>query len=425
MIQKIARIEAREILDSRGNPTVEVAAVSTDGKHAWASVPSGASTGEHEAHELRDGDQSRYGGKGVLGAVANVNGEITQRLLEADLDVTEQVKIDELMIELDGTPNKSRLGANAILGVSLAVARLASQARGIKLYQYIAELAERDEDSLSLPVPMFNIINGGKHADSGLAIQEFKVVPRGISGYAEQLRAGSEIFYALESLLGSKGLSTGVGNEGGFAPKLKSNEQALCLIEQAMRAAGYEPGRDVGIAIDAAANSFWDGDKGKYILTPENREVTADELVATYQGWAQKYSLFSVEDGLDENDWEGWTAMQREIGGELMSIGDDLLVTNVARLQKAIESEACSAVLIKPNQIGTLTETLDCMALASAHNMPTVVSHRSGDTCDDFIADLAVGAGAQFIKSGATSRAERTAKYNRLLGINAQIDTGV
>ncbi len=417
MTQKIAQIEAREILDSRGNPTVEVVAVSSGGLHAWASVPSGASTGEHEAHELRDGDEARYDGKGVLDAVANVNGEIAQNLIEAELDVTNQEEIDERMIELDGTPNKSRLGANAILGVSLAVARLGAQAKGVKLYQHIAQLAGRDDSRLSIPMPMFNIINGGKHADSGLAIQEFKVVPRGIEGYAEQLRAGSEIFHALQRLLSSKGFSTGVGNEGGFAPKLVSNEQALCLIEQAMRAAGYEPVTDAGIAIDAAANSFWDSQKGKYILTPENREVTASELVEVYQSWAQKYSLFSVEDGLDENDWDGWVAMQEKIGGELMSIGDDLLVTNVVRLQRAIDAGACSAVLIKPNQIGTVTETLDCMALADANGMPRIVSHRSGDTCDDFIADLAVGAGAQFIKSGATSRAERTAKYNRLLAI--------
>lgn len=421
MTQKIAQIVACEILDSRGNPTLEVTVVAENGQRAWASVPSGASTGEHEAHELRDGDESRYNGKGVLTAVANVNDVIAPMLIASGVDVTQQQVIDARMIELDDTPNKSGLGANAILGVSLAVCRLGAIVRGVKLYEHIAHLAEHDKQELSLPMPMFNIINGGKHADSGLAIQEFKVVPRGIDGFGEQVRAGAEIFHALQKRLADEGFRTGVGNEGGFAPQLESNEQALEMIEWAVRDAGYEPGVDTFIAIDAAANSFWDTQTGKYILTPENRVVSASELVAMYREWASKYSLFSVEDGLDENDWDGWVAMQQEIGGELMSIGDDLLVTNAARLQKAIDLGACSAVLIKPNQIGTVTETLACMALADAHNMPTVVSHRSGDTCDDFIADLAVGAGAKFIKSGATSRSERTAKYNRLLAIQSQI----
>ncbi len=415
---KVTKVTAREILDSRGNPTVEVAVEAGDIR-AWASVPSGASTGEHEAHELRDGDKDRYNGQGVLTAVKNVEEEIAPAV--CGMDVTDQKAIDEKMIALDGTPNKSRLGANAILGVSLAVCRAGAQARGAKLYEHIAYIAGYDED-FSLPVPMFNVINGGKHADSGLSIQEFKVVPKGVAGFAEQVRAGAEIFHALKKRLEAEGQRTGVGNEGGFAPRLESNRAALGVIEDAARDAGYEPGEDIFLAIDAAANSFYDVDAQAYDLRPEGVSAQPQALVALYREWADKHALFSVEDGLDENDWSGWANMRKELGERLMLIGDDLIVTNVERLQRAIDEDVCTAVLIKPNQIGTVTETLETMQLAAKHNMNRIVSHRSGDTCDNFIADLAVGTGAEFIKTGAPSRSERTSKYNRLLAIAATVE---
>ncbi len=416
---KITHVSAREILDSRGNPTVEVTVEAEGGLRAWASVPSGASTGEHEAHELRDGDKARYDGKGVLTAVKNVETELAQ--VAVGMDATDQRAIDEAMIACDGTPNKSRLGANAILGVSLAVCRVGAQARGVKLYKHIAHLAGRDEQALSLPVPMFNVINGGKHADSGLAIQEFKLVPRGVESFAEQVRAGAEIFHALQRRLEAEGYRTGVGNEGGFAPQLESNSAALQAIEDAARDAGYKPGKEVFLAIDAAANSFYDANAGVYDLQPEGVSAQPQALIALYREWIEKHALISIEDGLDENDWEGWRAMREQLGDSVMLIGDDLIVTNAERLQRAIDVRACTAVLIKPNQIGTVTETLKTMALGAKHGMNRIVSHRSGDTCDDFIADLAVGAGAEFIKSGAPSRSERTAKYNRLLLIEKQI----
>ncbi len=418
MTQKITQIKAREILDSRGNPTLEVTVTSSEGLRAWASVPSGASTGEHEAHELRDGDKSRYDGKGVLKAIANVNGELAENLIEARIDVTDQKSIDARMNELDGTPSKSRLGANAILGVSLAVCRLGAMVKGVKLYEHIADLIGRRVVDLKLPTPMFNIINGGKHADSGLAIQEFKVVPRGIEDFAEQVRAGAEIFHALQKRLIAENFRTGVGNEGGFAPRLSGNEQALTTIVAAIEDAGYEPGKEVFLAIDAAASSFFDSDTGLYNLTPEGVGLSAQSLTALYRQWIDKHHLISVEDGLEENDWEGWSEMNKSLGSEAMVVGDDLLVTNVKRLKEAIDRRACNAALIKPNQIGTVSETLSCIALAHSENMTTIVSHRSGDTCDNFIADLAVGAGSAFIKSGAPSRSERTSKYNRLLAID-------
>lgn len=415
----IAKVTACEILDSRGNPTVEVMVTTDEGKTAWASVPSGASTGAHEALELRDGDKTRYGGKGVLTAVANVNGPIADAV--CGMDPTDQRAVDDAMIALDGTSGKSRLGANAILGVSLAVARVGAMTKNVKLYQHIADLAGRSDAVLAAPMPMFNIINGGAHADSGLSVQEFKVVPRGIVSYPEQLRAGSEIFHALEKILTAEGHRTGVGNEGGFAPQLPGNAQAMATICDAIRAAGYEPGQDVAIALDVAASEFYDADADLYEVKPEGLHATAQSLVALYREWAGKYPLMSVEDGLREDDWIGWAAMNETIGGDLMLIGDDLLVTNVTRVQQAIDAKACNAVLIKPNQIGSLSETLDCMKLAHNNGMRCVVSHRSGDTCDDFIADLAVGAGAAFIKTGAPSRSERTSKYNRLLAIDAQL----
>ncbi len=416
----ITKIDAREILDSRGNPTIEVTVTADGGLRAWASVPSGASTGEHEAHELRDGDMHRYGGKGVLKAVRNILEEIAPAII--GMDVADQRAIDEKMIALDGTPNKARLGANAIVGVSLAVCRVGAQARGRKLYEHIADLADRTDAPLTMPVPMFNVINGGKHADSGLSVQEFKVVPKGVDGFAAQVRAGAEIFHALQKRLEAEGHRTGVGNEGGFAPHLESNRAALGIIEDAARDVGYMPGKDVFLAIDAAANSFYDAHAGAYDLRPEGVSAQPQALVALYREWATKHALFSVEDGLDENDWDGWRMMRQELGDTLMIIGDDLIVTNVTRLQRAIDEDACTAVLIKPNQIGTVTETLATMALGARHGMNRIISHRSGDTCDDFIADLAVGAGAEFIKSGAPSRSERTAKYNRLLAIATMIN---
>ncbi len=422
-MEKLTHITAREILDSRGNPTVEVTVRTDGGTMAWASVPSGASTGVHEAHELRDGDPQRYNGAGVLTAVRNVTETIAPAL--RGMDVTQQRAIDEAMIALDGTPNKQSLGANAILGVSLAVARAGAIARGIHLYEHIALLSGYTDDAHSLPIPMFNIINGGKHADSGLSIQEFKVVPRGVRTYAEQLRAGSEIFHALQTRLTALNLSTAVGNEGGFAPRLESNAAALALIEDASRDAGYTPGTETVIAIDAAAHSFVTAESGTYDLKPEGMALSAQSLIALYREWSQKYSLFSVEDGVDEDAWEDWTLLREQLGDTVMVVGDDLLVTNVQRLRRAIRERACTAVLIKPNQVGTLSETLDTMALARENDMQCIVSHRSGDTCDDFIADLAVGARAEYIKTGAPSRAERTAKYNRLLWISQQIEQGV
>ncbi len=410
----ITSITAREILDSRGNPTVEVTVAAGDVR-ARASVPSGASTGAHEAHELRDGDEARYGGKGVLRAVGYVNGEIAAAL--RGRDVTDQRGIDAAMITLDGTPNKARLGANAILGVSLAVARVGALVRGKHLYEHIADIAQRTVDAEAFPVPMFNVINGGKHADSGLSIQEFKVVPRGVRGFAAQLRAGSEIFHALQKRLAAEGYRTGVGNEGGFAPRLESNDTALTVIEAAARDAGYVPGEEVFLAIDAAANSFYNAQSGTYDLKPEGVVQSPQAMIALYKEWSRTHALFSVEDGLDENDWDGWRTMCAALSDDLMLVGDDLLVTNPVRLRDAIVRRACTAALIKPNQIGTLSETLETMAIAHDAGMQCIVSHRSGDTCDDFIADLAVGAGAAFIKAGAPSRSERTAKYNRLAWI--------
>ncbi len=416
---KIEKIKAREILDSRGNPTVEVTVKLADGVEATAGVPSGASTGAHEALELRDGDENRYHGKGVLGAVENVNTIIAEAIV--GMDAKKQEEIDYKMIELDGTKNKSKLGANAILGVSLAICRAQAQSENLPLYRYIANLFSFKANKFQT-VPMFNIINGGEHADSGLSIQEFKLVPRGIENYAEQLRAGSEIFHTLKKNLSGAGYSIAVGDEGGFAPKLESNSQALELINSAISDAGYIPGKNVFIALDAAANSFYDEENKQYLLKPENENLSKENLINLYNEWIDGFNVMSVEDGLFEGDWEGWRLMNEKIGGKVMTIGDDILVTNVERLKKAIQENACNAVLIKPNQIGSLTETIECMKLAKKNNMKTIISHRSGETTDDFIADLAIGAEADFIKSGSLSRGERICKYNRLLQINESIE---
>lgn len=415
---KIQNVKAREILDSRGNPTVEVEVILEDGNIGVAAVPSGASTGSHEALELRDNDENRYGGKGVLKAVENVNEKIAEVVIGVDAD--DQESIDKKMIDLDGTENKTNLGANAILGVSLAVCRASAKSQGKELYSHIADTFGFKADKFKT-VPMFNIVNGGEHADSGLCIQEFKLVPRGVKGYAEQLRAGSEIFHALKKILSSRGLSTAVGDEGGFAPKMESNSQALETINQAIEEAGYKSGEEVFIALDAAANSFYEADSEQYFLKPENEKINKENLINLYKEWIDKYNIISVEDGLQEEDWEGWRTMNEKLGDGIMNIGDDLLVTNVKRLKKAIEEKACNSVLIKVNQIGSLTETIDCIKLAKKNDMKIVISHRSGETTDDFIADLAVGAEADYIKSGSLSRGERICKYNRLLKINEDL----
>lgn len=417
-MEKIKKIVAREILDSRGNPTVEAEVFLESGLKAWSQVPSGASTGEFEALELRDGDEKRFGGKGVLKAVENVNTKINDALV--GMDPVDQRAIDEKMIELDGTENKSNLGANAILSVSLAVCRVAAMAKKVPLYQHIADLQRNDK--LFLPIPMFNIINGGKHADSGLAIQEYKLVPNGIETFKEQYRAGAEIFHALKKNLEKLDLVTAVGDEGGFAPRLENNTAPFILIKEATESASYEMGAQINIGIDAAANSFYDSENETYHFKLEDKLLSKNNLLNVYESWKKTGYFMSLEDGLTEYDWDGWVEMNERFGDDMMLIGDDLLVTNVERLKKAIEMKACNAVLIKPNQIGSLTETLDCMKLAKENNMKIIVSHRSGETTDDFIADLSVGAGSEFIKTGSLSRGERICKYNRLLAIEEKLE---
>jgi enolase len=423
---KITAVKGREILDSRGNPTVEVEVTLEDGTRARAGVPSGASTGAFEAVELRDNDSMRYSGLGVERAVEHVNTEIAQAVI--GMDANDQVTLDAKMIALDGTENKSRLGANAILGVSLAVCRAAAKAEGFPLYTYIASLVSKKKKTFSLPVPMFNILNGGKHSDSGLSVQEFKIIPAGIREFKEQLRAGSEIFHTLKKILEQGQFAVGVGDEGGFAPHLESHVQALEIIIRAITEAGYTPGKQVFIGLDVAANSFYDANEDQYVLKPEGVSLSKESLINVYREWVQKYFVVSIEDGLHEEDWAGWALMQEKLSKEetawkkpLMFIGDDLLVTNVKRLEKAIASHSCNSVLIKLNQIGTVTETIACMELAEKHKMQRMISHRSGETVDDFIADFAVGTHAEFIKSGSLSRGERITKYNRLLAIETEI----
>ena len=419
---KITAIRGREILDSRGNPTVEAIVTLDDKTTARAGVPSGVSTGTFEAMELRDGDPNRYGGLGVTNAVAHIDKEIAQAVI--GMEASDQKILDKKMIALDGTDNKARLGANAMLGVSLAVCRAAAISAHKPLYEHISTLLSKKKKRTGFPVPMFNILNGGKHSDSGLSVQEFKIIPSGIKGYGEQLRAGSEIFHALKKLLEQESYSIGVGDEGGFAPRLGSHAQALEMIVRAITDAGYRPGGEICIGIDVAANSFYDAAEDQYALKPEGVSLSRESLINVYREWIQKYSVVSIEDGLHEEDWQGWALMQGKLGKEtaawgkpLLFIGDDLLVTNVTRLKKAIAEHSCNTVLIKPNQIGTVTETIACMELAAKNGMQRMISHRSGETVDDFIADFAVGTGAEFIKSGSLSRGERVAKYNRLAEI--------
>ncbi|MEJ2735243.1 MAG: phosphopyruvate hydratase [Anaerolineae bacterium] len=408
----IEEILAREILDSRGNPTVEVEVVLEFGSVGRAAVPSGASTGVHEAVELRDGDSSRYGGKGVLKAVENVNGIIAEELW--GFDALDQVALDEYLIELDGTPNKGKLGANAILGVSLATAKAAADVMGLPLYRYIGGVSAR-----ILPVPMMNILNGGKHAVDGPDLQEFMAMPVGASSFAEALRWGAETYHALKKVLKSKGYSTGVGDEGGFAPSLKSNEEAVELIIEAIQQAGYEPGKDLFVALDPAASEVFED--GKYVLKKEGRVLSGEEMVDYYEAWVDKYPIISIEDGLHEDDWDTWSLMQKRLGDRLQIVGDDLLVTNVERLKMGIERQAANSILIKLNQIGTLTETLAAIEMAKRAGWTAVVSHRSGETEDTTIADLVVATNAGQIKTGAPCRSDRVAKFNQLLRIEEEL----
>ena len=409
MSDRIARIHAREILDSRGNPTVEVELHLESGAHGTAAVPSGASTGAHEAVERRDGDKRRFGGKGVLQAVAAVNGEIASALSGTSVD--DPRAIDEQLITLDGTTNKGRLGANALLGVSLAAAHARAALHGVELFEELG-----GETAQTLPVPLLNILNGGKHAANSTDFQEFMVVPVGFTTYAEGLRAGAEIFAALRAHLHDRGLATGQGDEGGFAPSLPSNEAALEALMTAIERAGYKPGEQIGIAIDAAATELLTAD-GRYALEREGRTLESGELIDLWAGWCAKFPIISLEDGLAEDDWSGWSALVQRIGSTVQIVGDDLLVTNVERIQRGIKERAATALLVKPNQIGTLTETLDAISTARGAGWSTILSHRSGETEDTTIADLAVATNAGQIKTGAPSRSERVAKLNRLLRI--------
>jgi len=408
-MSEILDVRGREILDSRGNPTVEVDVTLESGAMGRAAVPSGASTGIHEAHELRDGE-GRYGGKGCLKAVESVNTELARHLI--GFDAFDQGGLDRAMIELDGTPNKSRLGANAILGVSLAAARAAAEQCGLPLYRYLGGAAAD-----VLPVPMMNILNGGQHADNNVDLQEFMIMPFGATRFAEGLRMGTEVFHALKAVCRARGLSTAVGDEGGFAPDLASNEQALELLIDSIEKVGLQPGQDVRIAIDAASAEFLED--GRYHVDGKPR--TAAELVELYAAWADRYPVFSLEDGLDQDDWDGWVTMTARLGERLQLVGDDLFVTNVARLETGIEKRAGNAILIKVNQIGTLSETLATIALAQRKGYACVISHRSGETEDTTIADLAVATRAGQIKTGAPCRSDRVAKYNRLLRIEEEL----
>jgi len=414
-MSQIERIHARQILDSRGNPTVEVDVVLQSGSRGVAAVPSGASTGEFEAVELRDGGPE-WGGKGVSKAVAHVNGEIAEALTGAR--AAEQSALDRTLIELDGTPNKGRLGANAILGVSLAAAKAAALDAEQPLYAYLAELYGGGEAEL-LPVPMMNVLNGGAHADNSIDFQEFMVVPTGAQTYSEGLRKGTEVFHALKRTLGERGLSTAVGDEGGFAPDLESNEAALEFLITAIEAAGLEPGEDVRIATDPATSELFEG--GSYVLEHEGRTLSAEELAAYWEDICSRYPVVSIEDGMDEEDWKGWKLLTERIGDRVQLVGDDIFVTNPRRLQRGIEERVANSILVKVNQIGTLTETLEAVRMARDAGYTVVISHRSGETEDTTIADLVVGTGAGQIKTGAPSRSDRTAKYNRLLRIEEEL----
>ena len=409
----ITRVQAREILDSRGNPTVEVDVYLSDESFGRAAVPSGASTGEHEAVELRDGDQNRFLGKGALNAVRNVNQQIAP--IVKGYNALDQKTLDKCMIDLDGTPNKSNLGANAILGVSMAVSRAAAASQNLPLYRHL------NSDARLLPVPMLNIINGGSHADNNVDIQEFMIFPIGADSFSHALRMGAEIFHYLKKVLSSKGLNTSVGDEGGFAPNLSSNEEAIEIILKAVEKSDYSIGKDISLALDAAASEFYID--GAYRLESENRTLTSDEMVEYFEGLTNKYPIVSIEDGLAENDWEGWEVLNSELGSKIQIVGDDLTVTNIPRLQRAIDEQSMNAILIKLNQIGTVTETVEAVELARETGFGVVISHRSGETEDTFIADFAVAMGMGQIKTGSASRTDRICKYNQLLRIEEELGT--
>ena len=414
----IVDILGREILDSRGNPTVEVEVLLESGIIGRAAVPSGASTGEHEAVELRDGDKTRYNGKGVLKAVENVNEKIADELI--DFDAVDQAEIDNLLITLDGTENKSSLGANAILGVSLACAKAAAETLGLPLYRYIGGTNAR-----TLPVPMMNILNGGKHADNNVDFQEFMIMPFGAPSFSEALRMGAETFHSLKSVLAKKGYNTAVGDEGGFAPNLKSNEEAIEVILEAIEKAGYKVGTDIGIALDPAASEFYLKEKNAYHLfkSAPNKEIPIEKMVDYWADWVKKYPIVSLEDGLAEDDWDGWQLLTEKLGDKIQLVGDDIFVTNTERLAKGIELGVANSILIKVNQIGTLTETLEAIEMAKKAGYTNVISHRSGETEDTTIADIAVATNAGQIKTGSLSRTDRIAKYNQLLRIEEELDT--
>ncbi|HHH53673.1 MAG TPA: phosphopyruvate hydratase, partial [Bacteroidetes bacterium] len=406
---------SREVLDSRGNPTVEVDVLTKAGIMGRAIVPSGASTGKHEAVELRDGDKNRYGGKGVLKACDNVNGPIRETLIGED--VFDQIRIDEMMIELDGTENKGKLGANAILGVSLAVAKAAAHESNMPLYRYIGGAGAH-----VLPVPMMNILNGGSHADNSIDFQEFMVMPAGAEYFSEALRTGVEVFHSLKNVLKSKGYSTNVGDEGGFAPNLKSNEEAIETILFAIEKAGYRPGEDVFISLDPASSEYYLEDEGVYYLKKSSGDkLTSSEMVDYWKSWVNKYPIISIEDALAEDDWDGWKILNKELGDKIQIVGDDIFVTNPKRLQRGIDEKSANAILIKLNQIGSLTETLDVINMARRHSFSNVISHRSGETEDTTIADLAVGMNTGQIKTGSGSRTDRISKYNQLMRIEEEL----
>ncbi|MDP4637114.1 MAG: phosphopyruvate hydratase [Crocinitomicaceae bacterium] len=410
----ITDIHARQILDSRGNPTIEVDVFTSNGILGRAAVPSGASTGIHEAVELRDGDKSRYLGKGVLKAVENVNTIINEALQGED--VFDQKRLDRIMIDLDGTPNKSKLGANAILGTSLAIARAAAQEAGMSLYQYIGGVG-----AVTMPVPMMNILNGGSHADNLIDIQEFMVMPFGASSFSEGLRWGTEVFHHLKSVLKEKGMSTNVGDEGGFAPSLGSNEEAIQVVIEAIEKAGFKPGVDMHIALDAASSEFYDADKGIYHFESTGADMTSEQMVDYWVNWCEKYPIISIEDGLAEDDWKGWKLATEKLGHKIQLVGDDLFVTNTQRLSRGIDEGIANSILIKVNQIGSLTETIEAVQMATRNGYTSVMSHRSGETEDNTIADLAVALNTGQIKTGSASRSDRMSKYNQLLRIEEEL----
>ena len=410
----IVNVHAREILDSRGNPTIEVDVLTSDGSMGRAAVPSGASTGVHEAVELRDGDKSRYLGKGVLKAIANVN-DILDEELHGTV-ITNQKEIDDIMRQADGTENKGNIGANAILGVSLACARAAADSLGIPLYSYLGGML-----GTTMPIPMMNILNGGSHADNKIDVQEFMVMPLGAKSFSEALKMGTEVFHHLKAVLKSKGLSTNVGDEGGFAPNLQSNEEGLKVVMEAIEKAGYTPGKDIFIALDAAASEFYNNEEKVYHLESTGEKLTSEQMVDFWADWADKYPIVSIEDGLDEDDWKGWKLLTEKLGDKVQLVGDDLFVTNTTRLSRGIEEGIANSILIKVNQIGTLSETIEAIKMANKAGYTSVMSHRSGETEDSIIADLAVALNTGQIKTGSASRSDRIAKYNQLLRIEEEL----